>query len=64
MYQASGIFAPLTKTEMIELDRHMLSAWRTVVLQEDWRTHDTYDTCVRDEIIDIRRDLNAEWGNR
>jgi hypothetical protein len=53
MYQASGIFAPLTKDEMTELDRRMLDAQLGACSR-----------ATRADIIDIRRDLNAEWGNR
>jgi hypothetical protein len=57
MYQASGIFAPLTKAEMTELDRRMLDAQLDVRIARG-------DRATRADIIDIRRDLNAEWGNR
>jgi hypothetical protein len=57
MYQASGIFAPLTKAEMTELDRRMLDAQLDTIAGSAGRA-------TRADIIDIRRDLNAEWGNR
>jgi hypothetical protein len=58
MHQPSGTFASLTKTEMAALDGVMLQA------QEDWHTRGTCDHGVFDEIVDVRRDLNAEWAVR
>ena len=57
MYQASGIFAPLTVPELAQLDKRMCEA--------QIRNPGGYDQqAVYDDITDIRRDVNAEWGNR
>ena len=59
MYQASGIFAPLTDAELAVLDAKMFEAQtmqRTV-----WPVSQPY---LRADLTDIRRDVNAEWGNR
>jgi len=58
MYQASGIFAPLTRAELAQLDKRMLEAQALAgsVWVNGWP--------FRDELTDIRRDVNAEWGNR
>ena len=58
MYQASGIFAPLTVSELAQLDQAMLDAYA------DWSVRGTCDPRVLSDITDIRRDVNAEWGNR
>jgi len=59
MYQASGIFAPLTMTELAQLDKRMLEAQS--VRGSVWPVS---EPGLRDELTDIRRDVNAEWGNR
>jgi hypothetical protein len=58
VYQASGIFAPLTMTELSSLDRRMLAAWHEAdsVWPQNW--------ALREDITDVRRDVNAEWGSR
>ena len=59
MYQASGIFAPLTMTELAQLDKAM---WEAQTLRGAvWPVS---EPGLRDELTDIRRDVNAEWGNR
>ena len=59
MYQASGIFAPLTSAELAQLDKRMLEA--QVLRRSVWPVS---QPGLRDELTDIRRDVNAEWGNR
>ena len=58
-YQASGIFAPLTVPELAQLDKIM---WEAQTLRRHvWPCSEAR---LRDELEDIRRDVNAEWGNR
>jgi len=59
MYQASGIFAPLTRTELGKLDQYMANA--QILRGAVWPVS---EPGLRDELTDIRRDVNAEWGNR
>ena len=59
MYQASGIFAPLTSVELAQLDRAMYEA--QTLRGAVWPVS---QPGLRAELEDIRRDVNAEWGNR
>jgi len=59
MYQASGIFAPLTMTELGILDQHMADA--QALRGAVWPVS---QPGLRAELEDIRRDVNAEWGNQ
>ena len=60
MYQASGIFAPLTPAELCRLDAKLLEAQRAQMSL--WSG--AHSPAVVAELADIRRDVNAEWGNR
>jgi hypothetical protein len=62
MYQPSGLFASLTLAEICRLDTEM---WQAQNAMRDAYDGDRwYRSGPAADIGDIRRDLNAEWGNR
>lgn len=61
MYEASGVLAPLTRAELAALDAQMYTSQAILhaVYGENWAS-----SPLNDDVTDVRRDVNAEWGSR